>query len=115
MTAIVSILHRMTGILLFLFIPCLLWLLWYSLSSAQNFQHLQHYMDYFWLRFAAWVFISALIYHLVAGIRHLLMDMHVGDSLGGGRFGAWLVMAIGFVLIVAIGVYILCGFNHAIW
>lgn len=115
MTAIVSILHRLSGVLLFFMIPCLLWLLWYSLSSQANFNHMKHFMDYFWLRFAAWAFVSALLLHVVAGVRHLLMDMHIADSLGGGRFAAWLVIIVSAVFIIAMGVYILFGFNHAIW
>jgi len=114
-TAIISIIHRMSGILLFLFIPFLLWVTEYSLSSQQNFMQLQACMANFWLRLIVWVFVSALLYHLIAGIRHLLMDIHVGETLEGGRFGAWLVLAISIVLIVAIGCYLLCNINHSIW
>ncbi len=114
-TAIVSIFHRLTGLLLFFFIPFVLWLAWYSLSSESRFNSLKHYMDYFWLRFVAWAFISALFYHLVAGVRHLLMDLGFGESLQGGRFGAWLIFVVNVIVIVLLGVYILVGFNHVVW
>ena len=114
-TAIASVMHRASGVLLFLFIPCLLWLLWYSLSSPQAFNHMKDFMDYFILRFVTWVFMSALIYHLIAGVRHLLMDMGVGESLEGGRLGAWIVMLFSFLLIIGMGIYLLFDFNHAIW
>lgn len=114
-TAIVSIFHRLTGLLLFFFIPFILWLTWYSLSSEARFNTLKHYMDFFWLRLVAWVFISALFYHLVAGVRHLLMDLHIGESLKGGRMGAWLILCINVIVIVLLGIYILVGFNHVIW
>lgn len=114
-TAMTSILHRATGLLLFLFIPYVLWLLWYSLSSQQHFAVLSHYMSYFILRFVVWVFMSALFYHLVAGIRHLLMDCHIGDTLRGGRLGAWFVMVFTWAVIIFLGIYILIGFDNVIW
>jgi len=114
-TAMTSILHRATGLLLFLFIPYVLWLLWYSLSSEQHFAVLSHYMSYFILRFVVWVFMSALFYHLVAGIRHLLMDCHIGDTLRGGRLGAWFVMVFTWAVIIFLGIYILIGFDNVIW
>ena len=114
-TAMTSIAHRLSGVLLFLFIPCLLWITWYSLSSQANFEHLKHFMDCFWLRLVAWVFVSSLFYHIVAGVRHLLMDLHIGVSLKGGRFGAWFIAIFSAVVIILLGVYMLLGFNHVIW
>lgn len=114
-TALVSIMHRLSGLLLFLFIPYVLWLLWYSLNSPQSFDVLKGYMDSFILRFVVWLFISSLFYHLVAGIRHLLMDLHIGDTLRGGRLGAWFVFIVNWGVIIFLGIYILFGFDHVIW
>lgn len=111
-TAIVSILHRMSGVLLFFFIPFVIGTLSYSLSSEAHFDLLMGVMSCFWSRLIIWVFASALFYHIVAGIRHLLMDVHLGDSLKGGRFGAWLVAIINTVVIVSLGIYLLVGMNH---
>lgn len=105
-TAIASIGHRFTGVLLFFFIPFVLWALGYSLSSAQNFQAFQHAVHSSGLHVVIWVLVSGLIYHIIAGIRHLLMDIHIGESLTGGRIGAWLVMLISAVLIVLFAIYI---------
>ena len=114
-TAISSVLHRASGVLLFLFIPAVLWTLWYSLASVSTFTALQHFMQYFWFRFALWLFLSGLIYHMIAGGRHLLMDMHFGDSLQGGRFGAIAVLFLSIAIIALFGVYILISFNHVVW
>ena len=53
-----------------------------------------------------WGVLSALLYHLVAGIRHLLMDAGLGESLEGGRLGAKILIVIAVVLIVLLGVWI---------
>ncbi|MCF7982485.1 MAG: succinate dehydrogenase, cytochrome b556 subunit, partial [Pseudomonadales bacterium] len=53
-----------------------------------------------------WVVLSALIYHLVAGIKHLLMDFGIGETLKGGQVGAKLTLAISAALILLAGVAI---------
>ena len=49
---------------------------------------------------------SALLYHLVAGIRHLVMDAGVGEGLESGQLGAKLLIVIAVILIVLLGVWI---------
>jgi succinate dehydrogenase / fumarate reductase cytochrome b subunit len=53
-----------------------------------------------------WLVLTALIYHLVAGIRHLLMDFHIGDTLQGGRLGSQLTLVTSSVLTVLAGVWL---------
>jgi len=108
-TAIASILHRFSGVLLFLFIPVFLWAFGFSLNSEQCFNHLAHLMSYFWVRFVVWVFLSTLVFHLLAGIRHLLMDIHLGESLRWGRIGAWFVLLLSIVVIVLMGICLFWG------
>jgi len=50
--------------------------------------------------------LSALLYHLVAGVRHLIMDMGIGETLEGGRLGSKIIIAVSVVLIVLAGVWI---------
>jgi succinate dehydrogenase / fumarate reductase cytochrome b subunit len=50
--------------------------------------------------------LSALLYHLVAGVRHLIMDMGIGETLEGGKLGSKIVIVISVVLIVLAGVWI---------
>ena len=104
--AIVSILHRASGVILFLLIPLLLWALNLSLASQQDFDGLSQFFAQSWVKFTIWCSLSAFIYHFVAGIRHLLMDVHVGEGLKGGRLSAILTMVISFVLIVLAGIWL---------
>ncbi|KZZ58524.1 succinate dehydrogenase, cytochrome b556 subunit, partial [Oleiphilus sp. HI0123] len=53
-----------------------------------------------------WGLVSALLYHLVAGIRHLLMDCGIGETLEAGQFGAKVVIAVSVVLILLAGVWL---------
>ena len=50
--------------------------------------------------------LSALLYHLVAGIKHLLMDMGIGEELKSGRLAAKLTLVISVILIVLAGVWV---------
>ncbi len=103
-TAIVSILHRASGVLLFLFIPCLLSVLASSLASEADFNALRDTFSQPLAKLLLWLFLAALSYHIIAGIRHLLMDMDIGDSLQAGRWGARIVLALSVIVILLIGV-----------
>ncbi|HMW49414.1 MAG TPA: succinate dehydrogenase, cytochrome b556 subunit, partial [Cellvibrionaceae bacterium] len=84
----------------------LLWLLDATLSSEAGFAAVQKCLSSPGAKIVIWGIFSALAYHLVAGIRHLIMDMGVGESLEGGRLGAKLVLVIAAVLIVGLGVWL---------
>lgn len=105
-TAIVSILHRVAGLLLFISIPFLLWVLQASLSSIDGFEALQDCLNTPIMRFIIWVVLSALWYHLIAGIRHLLMDWGVGETKTGGRIGARVTLVLAVIAIVITGVWL---------
>ena len=86
--ALVSILHRVSGVFMLLGVALLLYLLDQSLASPESFAALKIAMASWWCKLIVWVVLVALIYHSVAGIRHLLMDIGIGESLEGGRMGA---------------------------
>jgi succinate dehydrogenase / fumarate reductase, cytochrome b subunit len=104
--AIVSILHRISGTLLFLLIPFLLWMLYASLGSPLGFDALQDFLTNPLMKFVLWLIVVALLYHLVAGVRHLLMDAGIGESLSGGRQGSIIVFLITIVLAIVMGVWL---------
>jgi succinate dehydrogenase / fumarate reductase cytochrome b subunit len=104
--AIASILHRISGVLIFVGLPILLWMLDRSLASPESFDQMKHLLTSPLARLVLWGLLSLLIYHLVAGIRHLLMDMDIGEGKESGRFGAKLVFAVSIVLIVLVGGWI---------
>lgn len=100
--AIVSILHRISGLMLFLLMPFMLYLLALSLKNADSFDRLQDAC----CKLLLWAFGAALLLHLIAGIRHLLMDMGFGEQLEAGRRSAVAVMVLAAVLIILLGIRI---------
>ncbi|WP_426118841.1 succinate dehydrogenase, cytochrome b556 subunit [Pseudomonas sp. DSP3-2-2] len=105
-TGVTSFLHRVSGIILFLGLAIMLWALSKSLGSQEGFDEVKTCMTSPLAKFVAWGLFSALLYHLVAGIRHLVMDMGVGETLEGGKRGSKIVLAVSAVLIVLAGVWI---------
>lgn len=103
--AVVSILHRVSGVALFGASFYLLWLLWLSLESKSTFEFVKTTLEHPIHSIALWLTLSFLGYHIIAGIRHLLMDLHIGDSLKAGRIGAVLVLVCSVALSIAIGVW----------
>lgn len=104
--AIVSILHRISGIILFLLIPFVLWELNLSLRTSQDFDTVHQLLTTPCAKFIIWASLSALTYHLIAGIRHLLMDVGIGETLKTGKLGAQLTLIISLILIVLIGIWL---------
>lgn len=104
--AIVSILHRISGIFLFLLFPFLLYFGSLSLQSNESYQELHALMVHPLGMLFSWVFLSALIFHLVAGIRHIIMDLGFGETLIAGRRSAIFVMVLAFILILGLGFWI---------
>lgn len=100
-TAIVSILHRISGVVLLGGVIILLWMLDASLSSKENFDQLQDCLAHPFVQFIVWAILAALAYHLVMGVRHLIMDMGIGESLEGGQRGAKLALVVATIAILA--------------
>lgn len=105
-TAIVSILHRLSGVYLFAGVAVLLWMLDASLASEEQFIALRETLTNPVWQVVIWTVLAALAYHLVLGLRHLLMDCGVGESLKGGRLGAYVSLVVAIVLIVLVGVWL---------
>lgn len=106
LTALTSILHRISGILLFIFLVLMLYTLGKSLDSEQGFNEIKGMLSSPFGKISSWVVYSALIYHLVAGIRHLIMDIGVGHTLEGGKRGSIIVIVVSGILIVTGAVWI---------
>ncbi len=104
--ALASITHRVAGMVLFAGILFLLWVLERSLVSAEGFNAVKEMLTAPLSRVITWVLLSALIYHLIAGIKHLCLDLGMGETLEGGRLSAWLVIIVSLVFIVLAGVWI---------
>ncbi len=101
-TAAASIAHRVSGLLLVLATPVLIYLLDLSLHHPQAFGNLVHPVAGWPGRLLLLVPAWALAYHLLAGLRHLALDLGLGEARPEARASAWLVLAAG--ALVAIGV-----------
>jgi succinate dehydrogenase / fumarate reductase cytochrome b subunit len=105
-TAIVSILHRVSGFVIFLLLPLFLWMLSASLGSVDQFDALKACMTSPVMKFILWIILSAIAYHVVAGLRHLLMDFGVAEEKESGKIGAITAMVLAFVVILVMGIII---------
>ena len=101
-----SILHRISGFALFFAVAFMLCALDASLESEQSFAELAAAMDSVLAKLITWGILSALGYHFVAGIKHLLMDMGIGESKEGGRTGAIVTLIAGVVVVILAGVWV---------
>ncbi|NQZ28118.1 MAG: succinate dehydrogenase, cytochrome b556 subunit [Colwellia sp.] len=101
-----SILHRISGVIMVFAIGILLWTLSISLSSAEGFSQIQGYLDGLFFSFIIFGCLSALTYHLLAGIRHLFMDMGHFEELASGNATAKLIMIIWLAVSAVIGVWL---------
>lgn len=104
--AIASILHRISGIMLFLCLPAVLYWLDLSLRDVTTFTDLQLALANPYAKTVLWVFAASAWYHLLAGIRHMLMDVGIGESLHVGRVTAMWVIGLGVVGALMLGVWI---------
>ena len=98
MAGLVSIMHRISGALLFLALPFLLWLFDLSLISESSFERLRGIAASVPVKLILLVLIWAFFHHLVAGIRYLVLDLHVGLDLKSSRASAIAVYAISLPL-----------------
>jgi succinate dehydrogenase / fumarate reductase, cytochrome b subunit len=103
--AVVSILHRASGALLFAIgIPLLLCTVQRALASPQAWAEMRVALDAPFAKLVAVALAWAFIHHLFAGIRHLLMDAHVGIELPAARQSAAVVMVLAIVVTLAVAV-----------
>lgn len=102
--AMASILHRISGIILFLLVPVLLCVLQSSLTSAEGFAAIANNPL---LRFVVWVFVAATGYHFVMGIKHLLADMGMNEEFKSGKSAAIISFVIAAIVIIASFVWVM--------
>ena len=96
--AVTSIAHRISGVLLFLSFPFLIYLLELSLQGPEGFDAALGYLHSSWLRAGSVVIAWSLFHHLVSGFRFLLIDLDKGVSLQQARRSAWLVYIFNIIM-----------------
>ena len=101
---LVSIFHRVTGVVMFMFlIPAVLALLQCTLGSEADFNRWRGYFSEPLVKVIVLGFVWAYMHHFFAGIRYLLLDVHVGIDLPSARFSAKAVMVLGVAATLLIG------------
>lgn len=107
---IVSILHRVSGLLMFLLLPLVVWLFDTSVTSEVSYESFRSAFDAgigfvpaLIVKLAVLALIWAYLHHLIAGLRHLWMDATHSVSKEQGRHSAVLTLVVSVALTLALG------------
>ena len=103
---VLSILHRVSGALMFLLLPAILGLFDLSLRSELTYRRLQQLADGWVVKTCLALLAWALLHHLAAGIRYLLLDLDWGVDREPARRSAWIVLAVSLPLALWIALMI---------
>lgn len=103
----VSILHRVSGALLFLALPLVLWLFDLSLMSELSFARLVDFASLGLVKVILVILVWAVLHHLIAGLRYLALDLHWGVDKATARFSALAVfwISVPLALLVALRLF----------
>ena len=99
----VSILHRVSGLMLFLALPLLLLMLQYSLRSIETYTQLLSVLAHPLLKLMLLVLLWAFLHHFCAGLRYLAIDLDYGVKLAQARASSKIVLVVSLVLTVLLG------------
>ena len=107
---IVSILHRISGAILFLLMPFIIWMFDTSVSSEYSFARFTHafgagigFVPGWFIKLVALAIIWAYLHHFIAGVRHLWMDINHAVSKEFGRSSALVTLTLGTLLTLVLG------------
>jgi len=106
----VSILHRVSGALMFFLLPFVLYLLDKSLTSEISFEYFKGFTSHWFVKLVILALSWAYLHHFCAGIRHLFMDFHVGVDKVSGRKTSVAVFAVSLVLTAAVALKLFGAF-----
>ena len=100
---ILSIVHRVSGAVIFLLLPVLLCLFESSLTSPEAFAAAKSFVAHPLVKLIVFGLIWLYLHHFCAGIRYLLLDMHKGIDLASARLSSKIVFAVSIALPLIIG------------
>jgi succinate dehydrogenase / fumarate reductase cytochrome b subunit len=104
---ILSIIHRISGAVLFLLLPVLLWLFQSSLASPESFATFKSVVGHPLIKLILLGLIWLYMHHFCAGIRYLLLDLHKGIDLESARLSSWIVFGVSIAMTLIIGAKVL--------
>lgn len=103
---VLSILHRVSGVLLIWALPFALAALQCSIADAEGYAAVVAFLAHPLVKIAVWGVAWALFHHLCAGVRFLLLDCHIGVSLPAARASAVAAFVVSILLTVLFGVWL---------
>jgi succinate dehydrogenase / fumarate reductase cytochrome b subunit len=96
---LLSIFHRISGVAMVLFlIPGLLFLLQLSLGDEAGFRSVREIFGHWFAKLILIGFVWAFVHHFLAGIRYLLLDVHLGITKEAAQSSARWVLGLGLAL-----------------
>jgi succinate dehydrogenase cytochrome b subunit len=98
--AVTSVAHRVSGLLLFLSFPVLVYWLDLSLRDPAGYADAREWLDCGWVRLTSVVIVWSLVHHLFAGLRFLLIDLGLGVGRTAARRSAWAVNGLALLLVL---------------
>ena len=101
---LISILHRASGLALFLALPLLLLTFQYSLASIETYTQLQSVMAHPLLKLIALGLLWSFLHHFCAGVRYLAIDLHYVSNLKQARASSKIVLVVSLILTFFLGV-----------
>ena len=102
-SALTSITHRLAGMyIFFITFPLSVFLFYLSISSSESFLNLTNTLigSFYISTFVAFSYL-VLWYHILTGVRHLIMDMHIGESLEASKYSSILVLLLWALSVIA--------------
>ncbi|MFO1322111.1 MAG: succinate dehydrogenase, cytochrome b556 subunit [Burkholderiales bacterium] len=103
---IISIMHRISGAALFLALPFLLCLLQQSLEAPDTYVRFRGTLEHPLVKLILIGLLWGFLHHFFAGIRYLLLDMHVGTDLPRARSSSTVVLVVSIALTLVLGVWL---------
>ena len=103
---ILSILHRVSGVILLGSLPFALAALEWSLGSEKEYEQIASCLSHPFIKLFVWGVAWALFHHLCAGIRFLLLDIHIGIELPAARFSSVVAFVASIFLTLIFGVWL---------
>jgi succinate dehydrogenase / fumarate reductase cytochrome b subunit len=99
----VSILHRISGAVLFLLLPFILYIFDQSLASEMSYQKFQAFTSNILVKIICLGLIWSFLHHFCAGIRYLLLDLEIGVEKSESNRSAIIVLVVGIALTAVVG------------
>ena len=110
LAGVVSILHRASGLVMFVLLPFIIWMFDTSLTSEITYSQFTSvftsgtgFLPGWFYKLVALALIWAFLHHLIAGLRHLWMDATHAVTLQFGRSSAMFTLVLSVVLTLALG------------